>query len=190
MPQNGDVSDDDNVREPSGRVPGPLDRRWLWLAIAGGAVLTVAVVAGAASLWESEPELQARSAGDRPAREYGGPVWFTAGAADETQLVTNSLPRGVAGPGTATVGTARYLADQKCFTDGNRLLVWPRGSRPLSIDGRPGVSPGDDVQILDGESFRAIGEELTIVDTEGFPEIDPACAPGGLALSLSAVEAG
>lgn len=170
-------------------MPGPLDRRWLFLAVAGGAALVAAVVAGV-SVFESEPAdtdtEQQRS--DAPPREYGGPLWFTVGDADQTQLVTNSLPRGIEGPGTQTTGTARYLADQQCFTDGTHLLVWPRGSRPLSVDGKAGVAPADGLQIFDGEEFRANAEQLTILETPDFPRVDSACAPDGTALSLSAVD--
>ena len=86
----------------------------------------------------------------------------------------------------AVSGTSRYLAAQRCFTDGEHVLVWPRGSRPITGD-RAGVEPGTDVTVLDGDSFTATGEVVLLEGSEGFPAVDPACAPSGSALSLSAV---
>ncbi len=151
-------------------------------------VVAIVTVAGVASVWDEDPELEDRSSGAPPPREYGGPLWFTVGGADETQLVTNTLPRGVAGPGTSYSGAARYLATEKCFTDGTNLLVWPRGSRPLKEGTRAGVNPGDGVDVYEGESFSATGESIVIAETEEFPSTPAACAPSGNAMSLSAVK--
>lgn len=174
-------SDDDFVR-PGER--NPVNRQWLLAAAGGFVVLAIIVVAGAASIWDSEPSLDDRPTGDPPPREYGGPLWFTVGAADQTQLITNTIPRAVVGPGQAVTAVARYLPIQKCFTDGSHVLVWPRGSRPITGD-RAGVSPADGVQILDGDTFRATGEEIVIADADQFPETEGQCAPSGKALSLS-----
>jgi hypothetical protein len=158
------------------------------LAAAGGfVVVAIVAVAGVASVWDSKPKLAAQSTEPPPPREYGGPLWFTVGGPTETQLVTNTNPRNSPdGPGTAYSGVARYLSNEKCFTDGTNLLVWPRGSRPLSGD-RAGVSPAQNVEIYDGDTFSANSESIVIGETEDFPETPPACAPSGHALSLSVV---
>lgn len=160
-----------------------------WLLAAGGGFVVVAIIAavGVAGLWDSEPDVPEHSAEPPPAREYGGPLWFTVGGADETQLVTNTNPRNTTdGPGSPYTGVARYLADEKCFTDGTSLLVWPRGSQPLSGE-RPGVSPAEGLEIHDGDTFSANSEQVTIAETEDFPPTPTTCAPSGKALSLSVV---
>lgn len=161
-----------------------MNRQWLLAAAGGFVVLAIVVVAGAASFWDSQPDVGPRSTGAPPPREYGGPLWFTVGGAEETQLITNTTARGVVGPGTQVSAVARYLGEQKCFTDGTNVLVWPRGSRPITGE-KAGVNPADGVQILDGGTFRANGEEIVIADADQFPEVDPLCAPSGKALSLS-----
>ncbi len=165
-------------------MPDQVNRQWLLAAAGGFVVLAIVVVAGAASFWDSEPDLEGRASADAPPREYGGPLWFTVGGADETQLITNTIPRAVAGPGPQVSVVARYLSAPKCFTDGTHVLVWPRGSRPLTGE-RAGVSPADGVQIYDGDTVRANGEEIVIVDADDFPEVNLQCAPSGKALSLS-----
>ncbi|MGQ0626237.1 MAG: hypothetical protein ACT4PP_16520 [Sporichthyaceae bacterium] len=166
--------------------PGPLNPRWIPVAILAFAAASVAVLAGTAGIWESEPDIATSAPAPAPPREYGGPLWFTVGADDETQLITNTTPRAVAGPGVAVRGTARYLPAERCFTDGTRVLAWPRGSRPLT-GAAAGVEPAEGVRILNGTGFTATGEVIIIAGTPGFPQIDPACAPGGEALSLTAV---
>lgn len=189
MAHNGPVSgsSDDDDREPFTFGPGPMNRQWMLAAAGAFVVVAIVTVAGVASIWDEEPELENRAGGAPPPREYGGPLWFTVGAADGTQLVTNTLPRGVPGPGSPYNGVARYLATEKCFTDGTNLLVWPRGSRPLDEGGRAGVNPGDGIDIFDGDTFNAQAETVVIADAEDFPEPPTACAPSGNALSLSAV---
>ncbi len=158
------------------------------LAAAGGFVVVfIVAAAGIASLWDSDPEFEDQPTGAAPPREYGGPLWFTVGAAGETQLVTNTLPRGVPGPGSPYNGVARYLSTEQCFTDGTSLLVWPRGSRPLADGSRAGVNPADGIDLYDGDSFSANGETILIAEADEFPEVPAACAPSGNALSLSAV---
>ncbi|MGQ0630450.1 MAG: hypothetical protein ACT4P1_05365 [Sporichthyaceae bacterium] len=179
--------DGEGPTSPEG--PGPLNRKWIPVAVLAFAAASVGVVAGTASIWESEPDITTSVDVEPPPREYGGPLWFTVGADDETQLITNSTPLGVVGPGVTTSGTARYLSVERCFTDGTRVLVWPRGSRPVTGE-RAGVEPADSVRILDGETFTGTGEQIIIAETEGFPDVGPACAPGGEALSLSAVSGG
>lgn len=178
--------DDEAPQNPQGE-PRQLNRQWM-LAAAGAFVLVfIVAAAGIASMWDEDPDLADRSSGPPPAREYGGPLWFTVGGAEDTQLVTNTLPRGVAGPGTPYTGVARYLATEKCFTDGTNLLVWPRGSRPLQENNRAGVNPGDGVDVYEGGTFTAVAESIVIAEAEEFPQTPAACAPSGNALSLSAV---
>jgi hypothetical protein len=172
-------------RQFTGRVPGPLNRQWMLAAAGAFVVVAIVAIAGVASLWD--PDLDDRATGAPPPREYGGPLWFTVGASDETQLVTNTLPRGVPGPGSPYNGVAKYLPAEKCFTDGTNLLVWPRGSRPLNDGGRAGVNPGDGVDIFDGDAFSANAETVLIETAQEFPPVPEACAPSGNALSLSAV---
>lgn len=169
--------------------PGPLNRKWIPVAVLAFAAASVAVVAGTASIWESEPDIAETVDAVPPPREYGGPLWFTVGADDETQLVTNSTPLGVVGAGVTTTGTARYLSAERCFTDGTRVLVWPRGSRSVTGE-RAGVEPAEGVRILDGETFTGTGEQIIIEGSEGFPDVGAACAPSGEALSLTAVSGG
>jgi hypothetical protein len=165
-----------------------MNRQWMLAAAGGFVVVFIIAAAGIASIWDEEPKLEDRPTGPPPPREYGGPLWFTVGAADETQLVTNTLPRGVRGPGSEYSGVARYLVTEKCFTDGTNLLIWPRGSRPLTRDGRAGVNPTDGVDIYDGDEFTATAESIVVAETEEFPDTPTACAPSGNALSLSAVQ--
>lgn len=192
-----DVAHNDLVSEPFeeeppptlGSGPGPMNRQWLLAAAGGLVVVFIIAAAGIASIWDKDPKLEDRPAGPPPPREYGGPLWFTVGGPTETQLVTNTLPRGVAGPGSPYTGVATYLSEHQCFTDGTNLLVWPRGSRPLIQDGRVGVNPTDGVEIYDGDSFTATAESVVVAETEEFPDTPTACAPSGNALSLSAVSA-
>jgi hypothetical protein len=178
---------DDEGRQDSGGGSRQISRQWLIAAAGGFVVVAIIAAAGVASLWDSKPDVPEHSAEPPPPREYGGPLWFTVGGADETQLVTNTNPRNATdGPGTPYTGVARYLTTEKCFTDGTNLLVWPRGSRPLTGD-RPGVSPAEGLELFDGDTFSANSEQVTIAETEDFPETPPACAPGGHALSLSVV---
>lgn len=165
-----------------------MNRQWLLAGAGAFVVVAIIAVAGVASVWDSKPKLDDRPVGAPPPREYGGPLWFTVGGPDDTQLVTNTLPRGVAGPGTTYSGVARYLANEKCFTDGTNLLVWPRGSRPLKDGIRAGVNPGDGVDIYEGDTYTATAESIVIAETEEFPPTPAACAPSGNALSLSAVQ--
>ena len=192
MDHNDLVSEsyEDEPRQDLGRGLGPLNRQWMLAAAGGFVVVFIIAAAGIASIWDEDPKLADRPSGPPPPREYGGPLWFTVGGADETQLVTNTLPRGVRGPGSDYSGVASYLAAEKCFTDGTNLLVWPRGSRPLIRDGRAGVNPGDGVDIYEGDAFTATAESIVIAETEEFPDAPTACAPSGNALSLSAVERG
>lgn len=189
MPHNDLVSEswEDEPREDAGRSPNPINRQWMLAAAGGLVVVFIVAAAGIASIWDEDPTLEDRPTGPLAPREYGGPLWFTVGGADETQLVTNTLPRGVAGPGSAYSGVARYLGTEKCFTDGTNLLVWPRGSRPLTQDGRAGVNPTDGVDIYEGDTFTATAESIVVAETEEFPDTPTACAPSGNALSLSAV---
>lgn len=180
---------DEDGQQPSGRAPGQqLNKQWMLAAAGAFVVVFIVAAAGIASLWDSEPDLETRTDEAPPPREYGGPLWFTVGGPDESQLVTNTLPRGVAGPGSAYSGVAQYLAAEKCFTDGTNLLVWPRGSRPLTENGRHGVNAGDGVDIYEGDTVSATGESIVIAETEEFPSNPAACAPSGNAMSLSAVK--
>lgn len=190
MAHNDLVSEsfEDEPGQDVGRGPGPMNRQWMLAAAGGFVVVFIIAAAGIASIWDEEPKLEDRPSGPPPPREYGGPLWFTVGAADETQLVTNTLPRGVRGPGSEYAGVAKYLATEKCFTDGTNLLIWPRGSRPLTQDGRAGVNPTDGVDIYDGDAFTATAESIVVAETEEFPDTPTACAPSGKALSLSAVQ--
>ncbi len=183
----GDEGHQYEDREFTGRVPGPLNRQWMLAAAGAFVVVAIVAIAGVASFWDEDPDLEDRATGAPPPREYGGPLWFTVGATDETQLVTNTLPRGVPGPGSPYNGVAKYLTAENCFTDGTNLLVWPRGSRPLTANGRAGVNPGDGVDIFDGDSFSANAETVLIETAQEFPAVPDACAPSGNALSLSAV---
>jgi hypothetical protein len=164
-----------------------MNRQWMLAAAGGLVVVFIVAAAGIASIWDEDPKLEDRPAGPPPPREYGGPLWFTVGGPTDPQLVTNTLPRGVPGPGESYSGVAKYLTEDKCFTDGTSLLVWPRGSRPLTRDGRAGVNPTDGVDIYEGDSFTATAESIVIAETEEFPDTPTACAPSGNALSLSAV---
>lgn len=167
--------------------PQKWSRQWLLAGAGAAVVVAIVAVAGVASLWDSDPDVPEHSNEPPPPREYGGPLWFTVGSADETQLVTNTNPRNSTdGPGSEYSGVARYLASEKCFTDGTNLLVWPRGSRPLS-GSRAGVAPAEGVQVFDGETFRARAETINISQAEDFPPTQNACAPSGNALSLSVV---
>lgn len=190
MAHNDLVSEsfEDEPRQDVGRGPGPMNRQWMLAAAGGFVVVFIIAAAGIASIWDEDPKLEDRPTGPPPPREYGGPLWFTVGGADETQLVTNTLPRGVSGPGSDYSGVARYLAGEKCFTDGTNLLIWPRGSRPLTQAGRAGVNPTDGVDIYDGDAFTATAESIVVAETEEFPDTPTACAPSGNALSLSAVQ--
>lgn len=180
---------DDEGQPVPGRAERPqMNKQWMLAAAGAFVVVFIVAAAGIASLWDSEPDLEERTDEAPPPREYGGPLWFTVGGPDESQLVTNTLPRGVAGPGTAYSGVARYLATEKCFTDGTNLLVWPRGSRPLTENNRHGVNPGDGVDVYEGETVSATGESIVIAETEEFPSTPAACAPSGNAMSLSAVQ--
>ncbi len=192
MAHNDLVSEsfEEEAPQAAGPGPGPLNRQWMLAAAGGLVVVFIIAAAGIASIWDEDPKLEDRPAGPPPPREYGGPLWFTVGGPTETQLVTNTLPRGVAGPGSSYSGVAKYLATEKCFTDGESLLVWPRGSRPLTQDGRAGVNPADGVDIYEGETFTATAETVVVAEAEEFPDTPTACAPSGNALSLSAVGKG
>lgn len=189
MPHNVRVSGswDGGDRPTAGGGSRQISKQWV-LAGAGGFVLVAVIAAaGVASLWDSDPDIAPASSEPPPPREYGGPLWFTVGGPDETQLVTNIVARtSTDGPGRPYSGVAKYLANEKCFTDGTNLLVWPRGSRPLTGD-RAGVSPADGLDLYDGDTFSANAEQVSIAETEDFPETPTACAPSGKALSLSVV---